>query len=96
MPLLGIAAELSAPPSSPTSFREVAMHGRLARGYDVVALCPEWQRDSYYHWFRTYGIFDYVAEILPREQLGILAVEIEGGPGTRLTAHNLREVIALL
>lgn len=72
------------------------MHARVARGYDVVAFCPNWQCDSYARWFRTFGLWDYCSELVPREQLGELTVEIEGGPGARLTVHNLHEVLRWL
>lgn len=72
------------------------MYARVRRDYEVLALCPADQVDSYLSWFRTYGLWDYVAEILPREQAGDLAVEIEGGQGSRLTAFNVNHVLSLL
>lgn len=94
--LLGIASDLSAPPSSPSSFREVCFVAKVRRGFDVVAYCPDWERDSYAKWFKVYGLFDYVDDIIPREQLGDLAIEIEGGQGSRLTAHNIAYVLHLI
>jgi hypothetical protein len=94
--LLGIAAELSAPPSSPTSFREVTLYGRMYRGYEVVAICLPGEEDFYAPWFKRYGLWDYVADLLPRDQVDELAAEIEGGPGTRLTAFNVNHVLSLL
>lgn len=94
--VLGIAAELSAPPSSPSIFRDLCLWSKVFRQYDVLAICPADQVDIYVPWMRRYGLFDYVDDILPREQAGVLAVEIEGGPGARLTAHNLHQVLALL
>lgn len=93
MPLLGIAAELSAPPSSPSCFRDVSLHAKIKRSYDVVAFSPADMIDAYARWFRRWGLFDYVDEILPREQIRYLHVEIEGGPGAKLTAFNLQDVL---
>lgn len=92
--LLGIAADLSAPPSSPTSFRETAMWAKAYRGYDVVAICAHSEQDSYNRWFWTFGIWDYVDDILPPEQVHYLHVHIEGGG--RLTQFNLREVLSVI
>lgn len=72
------------------------MWAKAYRHYDVLALCPAGEIDSYVGWMRTYGLFDYVDDILPREQAGPLSVEIEGGRDARLTAHNLQDVLALL
>lgn len=94
--LLGIAAELSAPPSSPSCFRDCTMWAKVFRRYDVLAICPADQTDLYVKWMRQYGALDFIDDVLPREQLAALSVEIEGGPGAKLTAHNIHDVLALL
>jgi hypothetical protein len=94
--LLGIAAELSAPPSSPTAWRDVTLWAKVYRRYDVLAICPYDEVDLWVPWLRRHGAFDFVDEILPREQAGTLSVEIEGGCGAKLTAHNLHHVLSLL
>lgn len=94
--ILGIAADLSAPPSSPSVFRDVTLYGCVFRHYEVVAYAEREMIDHYALWFRRYGLFDYVSEIVTREELGDLAIEIEGGRGSMLTAHNLNDVIRLL
>lgn len=96
MPLLGIAAELSAPPSSPSVFRDVSLHAKIRRDYDVVAFSPLDMIDAYNRWFRRHGLWDYIDEILPREQIRHLHVEIEGGPGAKLTCFNLPDVLRYL
>lgn len=96
--VLSIAAELSAPPSSPTSFREVCMVAMTSRGYDVVALAPEDMLDPYSRWFRVYGLFDYLSDLLPEGQLPEeeTTVAIVGGRDARLTAFNVPHVLRLL
>lgn len=94
--LLGIAAELSAPPSSPSVFRDVSLHAKIRGDYDVVAICGRGEQDVYDVWFRRLGIWDFVDDLMPRERVGPMHVEIEGGPGAKLTAHNLHEVLRLL
>lgn len=95
MRVLGIAAELSASPSSPSVFRDVSLQSSI-RGYDVVAIAPRETHDSYNRWFKKYGIWDFISDLVPHEQVGYLNVEIEGGRNARLTAHNLHAVIAML
>ncbi len=96
--ILGIAAELSAPPSSPSCFRDVSLYAKIHRSYDIIALSRAEEIDSYAVWFRRMGLFDYIDDIVTREEVyRSLAVEIAGGErGSRLTAHNLHQVLALL
>lgn len=96
--LLSIAAELSAPPSSPAVFRDVTLWASIFRHYEIVSTAPEDMIDYYASWFHRYGLWDYVLDLVPPTQLrdDEVLIEIEGGPGTRLTAHNLADVIALL
>jgi len=96
MPLLGIDADLSAPPSSPTSFREVSLFAKAFRGYDVIAISPAGWESMYARWFRTYGLFDYIDEIVLPSQTGHMHVHITGGKNARLTAHNIGAVLRLL
>lgn len=96
--LLSIAAELSEPPSSPSVFRDVTLYASVIRHYEVVATAPRAMIDDYARWFRRYGLFDFVSELLPPAQIRAdeVAVEIEGGVDARLTAHSLGAVLALL
>ncbi len=94
--VLGIAAELSAPPSSPSVFRDLSLWLKTHRRYDVIALSPAEMIDAYAKWMRLYGLFDYVDDLMPPECAGYIAVEIQGGPDARLTIHNFHQVIAVL
>jgi hypothetical protein len=94
--ILGIAAELSAPPSSPTIFRDVCLFSKTFRKYDVLAISPEDMRDHYSVWFRRYGIWDFVDDIVTPEEMGVLTVEIAGTNSAKLTAFNYQEVLRLL
>jgi hypothetical protein len=71
------------------------MIAKAVRGYDVIAISPEEMVSLYAKWFRVYGLFDYVDDILkPGEEE--LTVEVDGGPGARLTVHNVQIVIGLI
>ena len=96
--LLAIAAELSAPPSSPTVFRELSMLASIYHHYDVVSFGPKDMLMMYDGWFRVYGLYDYLTDLIPEGQIrpDEITVEVTGGPGSRLTVHNLRAVLAYL
>jgi hypothetical protein len=94
--LLGIAADLSAPPSSPITFREVCCYAKTARSYDIIAISPKDMISDYARWFKIYGLFDYVDDILPPGEIRSFNVEITGGDSARLTVHNLHAVLGLL
>lgn len=91
--LLGIAADLSIPPSSPSVFRDVTLYSKVFRRYDVVAISEAEMIDLYVKWFRQYGLFDFVDAIVRPGEILSFNVEIVSG---KLTAHCLRDVIALL
>lgn len=95
--LVSIAAELSAPPSSPTAFREVTLIGTI-RGYEVIAFAPDSMWRFYHDWMRARGLLDYLEELLPDHIIisPTPAVTIIGGPSAKLTAHNVHEVLAYL
>lgn len=92
--LLSIAADLSAPPSSPTAFREVTLIASL-RGYEVIAVCPEAEWSSYRCWLRgRLGLWDYLSDLLPDTIDIHPSVALLGGSAARLTAHNVHAVLA--
>lgn len=91
--LLSIDARLSAAPSCPSVFRDVSLYGRVFLHYDVVSVVEPWDlRDVYSKWFRTYGLFDFVDQLV-REGETNPDIEIEDG---FLCANNLGLVIAEL
>jgi hypothetical protein len=94
--ILGIAADLSAPPSAPMSFREVTMVAKAYKHHDVLAYAERDMLPHYAKWFKRYGLFDYVDELISRDEITEFHIEIEGGRYGKLTAHNVHLVIALL
>ena len=94
-PLLSIAAELSAPPSSPSCFRDLTLVASVFKGYDIVALSPTDMLDPYHRWFKRYGLYDFLEDLLPEGSVSC-NIQIVGGPGSSLTAHNLHDVLRLL
>ena len=97
-PLLAIAADLSAPPSSPASFRDVSLISSI-RGYEVVAVVEEGTvlaRDAYSIWFKRYGLYDYISDLLLPYEVPKVNVKITGGAQGRLTTANLTLVLELI
>ena len=96
--LLVVAAELSAPPSTPITFRELSMIASVNKHYEVVAVAPKDMVLFYDRWFRIYGLFDYLTDLVPEGQIrrDEITVEVSGGPDSRLTIHNLDKVLAYL
>lgn len=91
--LLGIAADLSAPPSSPSVFRDTCLYAHTFKQYDVVAISQAEMIDLYARWFRQYGLFDFVDDIVRPGEIVRFDVEITSG---KLTAHCLWQVLRVL
>lgn len=95
--LLSIAAELSSPPSSPSCFRDLTLMASI-KGYESIAVSPQELIDAYARWFRVYGLWDYLDDLLPEGQIKLesITIQVVGGADARLTAHNIQEVISYL
>ena len=92
--LMTIAAELSASPSTPAVFRDVTLVASI-RGYEVVAVAPASMLGSYNCWMWRYGLWDYVSDLVAEDQIrpDEVGLEIVGGEGAQLNAHNLGDVL---
>lgn len=97
--LLSVAADLSAPPSLPTSFRDLTLFASVFKKYEVVAVVPMGESpDPYNIWFKRYGLWDFVEDLVMNSDLTDtkVLVQIEGGPNAKLTPLNLSQVLLLL
>lgn len=95
--LVSIAAELSAPPSSSSCFRDVELTAYI-RGYEIIAVVPDAAYTFYLNWMRARGLLNYLEELLP-DHIVISPtpiITIVGGPRAKLTAHNVHEVLSYL
>jgi hypothetical protein len=74
------------------------MVASVFKHYRVLSTAPANTIDYYNSWFKAYGLWDFVEDLIAPEQLRSdeVDVEIEGGVGAKLTAHNLSEVLSLL
>lgn len=95
--ILLIAAEFSAPPSSPSVFRDVTMYGKIFCHYDVLAECDADLRDFYAAWFKRYGLFDFVDQLVKPGEISSPRVTLSPlGQHGRLTVHELNGVITTM
>lgn len=95
--LLSIEAELSAPPSQPLPFRDLCLWASVFRGYDVVAVSEVDMIDHYNRWFRCYGLWDYVSDLLAPAEATREAISIYiAARDLRLTAHTLSATLSRL
>lgn len=96
--LLAFSAELSIPPSSPSCYRDVSLWANTFAHYDVVATVDDPDTTDYYNiWFKRYGLWDFIDDIIPISSVPEdAAASIENGPGARLTIENLWLVLAAL
>jgi len=77
---LVIAAELSAPPSSPVSFRDLTLYISTFYKTTIVVECGQEEKDSYYKWLKTNYLWDFIDEIVTYQ---------ENISGFRLNPHPL-------
>lgn len=96
--LISIAAELSAPPSEPLVFRDFCLYASVFKHYEVVALSESDMIDAYARWFARYGLWDFVLDLLPPDQIrpDEVTIEVEGGADARLTVGGLAKMIAAI
>lgn len=63
-----IAAELSAPPSCKTSFRNLNCYLTSLYKATLVVECGESEKDLYYHWMRNNHIFDFIEQFVTYQE----------------------------
>ena len=96
--LLLIDAELSAPPSEVTLFRDITLFSACFLKKDVVLECRHSEQDYYYRWLKVRGSWDYVNDIVrPKTEYG-LSLRLQKGNITipRLTYSNFSFVMSRL
>ena len=71
--LIIIDAELSAPPSSVSCFRDVTLYSNCFLNADVLMECRQDEKDLYWKWLKSRGAFDFIEDIVrPYEERGFL------------------------
>jgi hypothetical protein len=66
--LLIIDAELTAPPSETTLFRDITLYATIFKGNEVVVESSPQMQDFYYKWLKSAGAFDFVKDIVDYEK----------------------------
>jgi len=77
--ILLIDSELSCPPSTLSSFREVSLFALICDYEEVLALSPKGMRSKYWNWMKRNGVRDYISDILlPQEAKNLEKISIMG------------------
>lgn len=63
--LVIIDADLSAPPSKISCFRDVTLFSTVFLDSEVLLECLEEFKDTYWKWLKTNYAFDFVVDIVP-------------------------------
>ena len=70
--LLLIDAELSAPPSEVSLFRDITLFSACFLKKDVILECRHSEQDYYYRWLKGRGSWDFVEDIVrPKTEYGL-------------------------
>ena len=59
-----IDGSLSEPPSSVYCFRDVTLYASCFVKASVLLECKKSLKDSYYHWLKRYGAYDFIDQIV--------------------------------
>ena len=93
-----IRGELCEPPSSVACFRDVTLYGSCFLKADILLESPKGMKDLYYHWLKKHGAYDFVEEIIRRnEDYGFRVGPKEANLVVdRIVAENLSLIVGRL
>tara|TARA_R110001592_G_scaffold130031_5_gene343065 strand:+ start:15000 stop:15305 length:306 start_codon:yes stop_codon:yes gene_type:complete len=93
-----LEACLSEPPSLITCFRDVTLYAACFARVNVLVECPQEQKDSYYHWLKRHGAYDFIDEIiyLNEEDGYRIGTNNPNFRTSKIDYNNLSKVIAFL
>ena len=93
-----LQGELAEPPSSINCFRDVTLYASCFLRADILLECRKGTRDLYYKWLTDHGAFDFVDDIVRKnEEYGFrIGPEKTNFLIDRITAHNLNIIIERL
>jgi len=93
-----VRAELAAPPSMASSFRDLTLHSSFDYKADcLVEVEPEFI-DLYFHWMRARGLLDFVEQFIkPNEEFGVFIDRVARRSRTivvdRIVPENLPTIL---
>ncbi len=96
--LIIIDANLSAPPSKVTCFRDITLYSSVFLDSEIVIECEDEWKDTYWYWLKRNFAFDYVEDIVrPFTEHGI-TIRVKKGNITieRIDYNTLDYVIGQL
>jgi hypothetical protein len=70
--LIIVDADLTAPPSKVTCFRDITLYSSVFLNKEVVIECEDHHKDTYWYWLKNNYAWDYVEDIIkPFSEYGI-------------------------
>jgi hypothetical protein len=89
---------LTEPPSSVHCFRDVTLYASCFVKANVLVECENKMKDSYYHWLKAYGAYDFIDEIVEIDQEIGIKIGLTNGSLKlqKITAENLNIIISFL
>ena len=86
-----VPAELCEPPSEGLMFRYLLMVSKLDLSYSNLVLCQEDMVDLYFHYMKERFIFDFVDDIVTRQEDGyFLTIKYVRAENVNNVIENLR------
>lgn len=89
---------LSEPPSSVYCFRDATLYASCFVKADVLLECEKKMKDSYYKWLKNYGAYDFIDQIVSKnEETGFkIGIEKSSLKVDRINEFNLHIIVRVL
>lgn len=87
-----IAAELSAPPSSSGSFRDLTLFLSAFHKSTILVECGQEEKDLYYHWLKRNYLYDFIAQMVTYQENVTATIRINPYPITTQT-YSVNRII---
>lgn len=96
--MLVINAELTAPPSEVTLFRDITLHANTFLKQEIVIECSREERDFYYKWLKGKCALDFVEDFVKTYTVEGISLRKERGNinVNRINYSNYQKIISQL
>jgi len=96
--MLVIYAELTAPPSEVTLFRDITLHAKTFLNQEIVIECLREERDFYYKWLKDKCALDFVEDFVRTYTVEGISLRKERGNinVNRINYSNYQKIISQL
>lgn len=96
--LVSISAKFCEPPSETLCFRDVTLYSSCILGNTNLLECPLEYKDIYWRWLKQKGAWDYIEDIIERNQEMTISIRRKKGSITTpsIRCENLHSILAAL